>query len=62
MYELPELPYGYDALEPHVTSELLELHHGAHHAAYVKGANDTLDKLEDARSERESRVCAGLLF
>ena len=53
MYELPELPYGYDALEPHVTSELLELHHGAHHAAYVKGANDTLDKLEDARSERE---------
>ena len=53
MYELPELPYGYDALEPHVTSELLELHHGAHHAAYVKGANDTLDKLEDARSEGE---------
>lgn len=53
MYELPELPYGYDALEPHVSRELLELHHDAHHAAYVKGANETLDKLEDARRERE---------
>ena len=52
MYELPELPYGYDALEPHVSREQLELHHDAHHAAYVKGANDTLDKLEDARDER----------
>jgi Fe-Mn family superoxide dismutase len=53
MYELPGLPYGYDALEPHVSRELLELHHDAHHAAYVKGANETLDKLEDARRERE---------
>jgi len=52
MYALPELSYGYDALEPHLSRELLELHHDAHHAAYVKGANDTLDKLEDARNER----------
>jgi Fe-Mn family superoxide dismutase len=53
MYELPELPYGYDALEPHVSRDVLELHHDAHHAAYVKGANETLDKLEDARRARE---------
>ena len=52
MYALPELQYGYDALEPHVSRELLELHHDAHHAAYVKGANETLDKLKDARHER----------
>jgi len=52
MYALPELPYGYDALEPHVSREALELHHDAHHAAYVKGANETLDRLEDARRER----------
>lgn len=52
MYALPELSYGYDALEPHVSREVLELHHDAHHAAYVKGANETLDKLEDARRER----------
>lgn len=53
MYELPELPYAYDALEPQIPRELLELHHSAHHAAYVKGANDTLDKLAEARSEKQ---------
>jgi Fe-Mn family superoxide dismutase len=53
MYELPELPYEYDALEPHVSREALELHHSAHHAAYVKGANETLGKLQDARKKRD---------
>ena len=52
MYELPELPYSSDALEPLLSREALELHHGAHHAAYVKGANDTLEKLADARRSR----------
>jgi Fe-Mn family superoxide dismutase len=50
MYTLPPLPYAHDALEPHLSREIVELHHGAHHAAYVKGANDTLDKLADARN------------
>lgn len=49
MYTLPPLPYAPDALEPHLSGEILELHHDAHHAAYVKGANDTLEKLADAR-------------
>jgi Fe-Mn family superoxide dismutase len=53
MYSLPDLPYGYDALEPHLSREILELHHGAHHAAYVKGANDSLGNLEEARRERK---------
>lgn len=53
MYTLPELPYAYDGLQPHLTREILELHHGAHHAAYVKGANDTLGKLEEARRDRK---------
>lgn len=52
MYELPALPYDPAALEPHLSREIVELHHDAHHAAYVKGANDTLSKLEDARHER----------
>jgi Fe-Mn family superoxide dismutase len=52
-YALPSLPYKYDALEPHLTAELLELHHAKHHAAYVKGANDTLDKLAEARRSGE---------
>lgn len=50
VYSLPELPYDYAALEPHYSAEILELHHDKHHAAYVKGANDTLEKLDAARA------------
>ena len=49
-YELRELPYDYSALEPHLSGEILELHHGKHHKAYVDGANTTFEKLGEARS------------
>jgi Fe-Mn family superoxide dismutase len=48
-YTLPDLPYDYSALEPHVDARIMELHHDKHHAAYVKGANTALEKLADAR-------------
>jgi Fe-Mn family superoxide dismutase len=48
-YTLPELPYDYGALEPHVSGQIMELHHSKHHAAYVKGANTALDALAHAR-------------
>lgn len=51
-YTLPDLPYATTALEPHYCAELLELHHGKHHAAYVAGANATVDKLAAARKEQ----------
>jgi len=51
-YALPDLPYGYSALEPHYSALLLELHHRKHHAAYVAGANATLEKLAAAREQR----------
>lgn len=50
IYELPELPYAYDALEPHISAEIMELHHSKHHANYVKGANAALEALEAERS------------
>lgn len=50
-YELPDLPYDYAALEPHYSGEILELHHDKHHAAYVKGANSTLEQLTEARAQ-----------
>jgi len=50
-YTLPDLPYGLKELEPLYDGELLELHHGKHHAGYVKGANATLDSLSEARGE-----------
>ena len=43
-YALPDLPYDYGALEPHVSGEIMELHHGKHHAAYVAGANAALEQ------------------
>jgi Fe-Mn family superoxide dismutase len=49
-YSLPELPYDYSALEPHISGKIMELHHGKHHNAYVTGANTALDKLAEARS------------
>ena len=50
-YELPQLPYDYDALEPHYSARQVELHHDKHHAAYVKGANDTLEQFTEFRSD-----------
>ncbi len=49
-YTLPDLPYDYAALEPHISGKIMELHHDKHHATYVSGANTTLEKLEEARA------------
>jgi superoxide dismutase, Fe-Mn family len=45
-YELPELPYAYDALEPHIDSRTMEIHHSKHHAGYVSKVNAALDGSE----------------
>ena len=49
-YSLPELPYDYVALEPHISARIMELHHSKHHAAYVAGANAALEQMEEARA------------
>jgi superoxide dismutase, Fe-Mn family len=59
-YTLPELPYEVDALEPHVSGKLLELHHRKHHAAYVKKANEALEQLDEARDGNDFSKIAGL--
>ncbi len=48
-YSLPDLPYDYDALEPHIDEQTMRLHHDKHHQGYVDGANAALDALESAR-------------
>jgi Fe-Mn family superoxide dismutase len=48
-YVLPDLSYAYDALEPHIDAQTMELHHSRHHQAYVNGLNNALAKLAEAR-------------
>ena len=59
-YELPELDYDYGALAPHISGQINELHHTKHHAAYVKGTNDTIDKLAEARDKGDFGGIVGL--
>ena len=50
-YSLPQLPYGYKELEPHISEEQLKIHHEKHHAAYVKGANALFEKMDAAHKD-----------
>lgn len=50
-YQLPELTYGYNELEPYISEEQLRLHHDKHHQAYVNGANSLFEKIVKARQE-----------
>ncbi|HJQ74646.1 MAG TPA: superoxide dismutase, partial [Gaiellaceae bacterium] len=58
-FELPDLPYPYDALEPHIDAETMRIHHDLHHGAYVTNANAALEGTEWADSSVES-VLSGL--
>jgi Fe-Mn family superoxide dismutase len=52
-YRLPPLPYDYNALEPLYDEKTLRIHHDKHHAAYVKGLNEAIQKLEAARKAND---------
>ena len=47
-YSLPELPYAYDALEPHIDAQTMEIHHTKHHQAYINKVNAALEGTEHA--------------
>lgn len=46
MFKVPEMPYTYDALEPHISREIMELHHDKHHSAYVTKLNAAIDLVD----------------
>jgi superoxide dismutase, Fe-Mn family len=48
-FSLPEVPYAYDALEPHIDARTMEIHHTKHHQTYVNNLNAALEKAPDVR-------------
>ena len=50
-YELPALPYAFDALEPHIDAQTMEIHHGKHHQAYVNNLNAALEKFPELQGK-----------
>jgi Fe-Mn family superoxide dismutase len=52
-FQLPDLPYPYDALEPHIDAETMRIHHDLHHKAYVDNANAALEGTEHADTSVE---------
>ena len=52
-HTLPELPYAYDALEPHISGQIMKLHHSKHHQTYVNGLNAAEESFAKASSPKE---------
>jgi Fe-Mn family superoxide dismutase len=63
-HELPPLPYAVDALQPHMSKETLEFHHGKHHRTYVNKLNELIQgsQFENASLEEIVRQSSGALF
>lgn len=59
-YELPKLPYAYDALEPNFDKETMEIHHTKHHNTYVTKLNDALKGHDDLASKSVDELVADL--
>ena len=58
-FELPALPYAYDALEPHIDARTMEIHHGKHHNGYTSKLNAAIEGTDNAGKSIED-ILAGL--
>ncbi|TWT09121.1 superoxide dismutase [Planomicrobium sp. CPCC 101079] len=59
-YQLPELPYAYDALEPHIDKETMNIHHTKHHNTYVTNVNAALEGHEELASKSVEELISDL--
>ena len=59
-FTLPELPYGYDALEPHIDAQTMEIHHSKHHAGYVAKLNKALEGFDEFDGKSVENILADL--
>jgi Fe-Mn family superoxide dismutase len=59
-FELPPLPYDFNALEPHIDARTMEIHHDRHHAAYVTNLNAAIDKHPELASRTLEELITNL--
>jgi Fe-Mn family superoxide dismutase len=59
-HTLPQLPYAFNALEPHIDARTMEIHHGKHHQAYVTNLNAALDKHPELHQKGIEELLAGI--
>jgi superoxide dismutase, Fe-Mn family len=60
MHQLPPLPYGFDALEPHIDARTMEIHHDKHHATYVTKLNEALEKAPELKGRKVEELLRGI--
>lgn len=58
-FELPKLPYAFNALEPHIDAKTMEIHHGKHHQAYVTNLNNAISGTEAEKMSIEE-ICKNI--
>jgi superoxide dismutase, Fe-Mn family len=59
-FTLPNLPYGFDALEPHIDAKTMEIHHDKHHQAYVTNLNAAVDKAPELQGKSLDDLMRGI--
>ncbi|MFG0333211.1 MAG: superoxide dismutase [Maioricimonas sp. JB049] len=59
-YSLPELPYAYDALEPHIDARTMEIHHTKHHQAYINNVNAAIEGKPELESKSVEELISDL--
>ena len=59
-FTLPELPYGFDALEPHIDTATMQIHHGKHHQAYVNNLNAAIEKAPELAGKSLDDLMSGI--
>jgi Fe-Mn family superoxide dismutase len=59
-FTLPNLPYGFDALEPHIDAQTMQIHHGKHHQAYVNNLNAAIEKAPELANKSLDDLMRGI--
>ncbi len=59
-FTLPQLPYGFDALDPHIDAQTMQIHHGKHHQTYVTNLNAAIEKAPELQNQSIEQLLANV--